>query len=153
MKYISTLNLNKDEKKLIKEAFIAAEHSVSNSGHKVGCAILCKNGEIFKGATNSRTRAIGSTCAERMAVDQLYFHHNKKPNIFALAGTFSREGWSNDFVCTPCGVCLEMLFEMVLDLNLDDLDFLCPNWNKNKILKIKLSELYPQFGKGKWKRI
>lgn len=153
MKYISILNLSEDEKKLIKESFIAAEHSVSNSGHKVGCAILCENGKIFRGATNSRTRAIGSTCAERMAVDQLYFNHNKKPNMLALTGTFSREGWSNDFVCTPCGVCLEMLFEMVLDLNLDDLDFLCPNWNKNKILKIKLSELYPQFGKGKWKRI
>lgn len=68
MKYITSLDLSENEKKLIEDAFMAAEHSISSSGHKVGCAILCENGEIFKGATNSRMRAIGSTCAERMAV-------------------------------------------------------------------------------------
>ena len=153
MKYISALDLNKHEKNLMEQAFNAAEHSGSILGHKVGCAILCENKEMFVGATNSRSRAIGSTCAERMAVDQMYFHGNRKPKIFVIAGTFIREGWSNDFVCTPCGVCMEMFFEMALDLKLNDLEFLCPNWNKDKILKIKLSELYPQFGKGKWKRI
>lgn len=152
MEYISKFNLSEKEKRLINEAFNAAEHSVSSSGHKVGCSIICENGDMFIGATNSRSRAIGSTCAERMAVDQLYFHKNKRPIIIALIGTFTREGWSDDYICTPCGVCLEMFFEMTLELNINELDFLCLSWNQNKILRIKLSELYPQFGKGRWKR-
>lgn len=153
MKFVNSSDLTEEEYKLILKAFEAANHSISKTGHNVGCAILCKNGNIFIGAVNERSKAIGSTCAERMAVDQLYFYGNKKPKICVLVGFFIRNGWLDDFVCTPCGACLEMFSEMILDFNLNDFDFLCPSWNKKKFLRIKLSELYPQIGKGKWKRI
>lgn len=153
MEAVAYSDLNKEEKKIVKEAFKAAEHSVSKSGHKVGCAILCEGGKTFVGATNERSRAIGSSCAERIAVDQFYFHNYRKPKSCALVGTFNRFGWSENFLCTPCGVCLEMFQELIIDLDLKDLDFLCLSWDKSKIFRIKLSELYPQIGKGKWRRI
>ena len=59
MKFINKKQLTPEELKLIKEAFSASEHSVTTPGHKVGCAILCKNGDIFTGATYERTRVIG----------------------------------------------------------------------------------------------
>lgn len=152
MEFINKLNLTREEEYAVGEAFRAAEHSVSTTGHKVGCAILCNNGEVFVGATNERSRAIGSTCAERMAVDQLYFHGNKKPKLCVLVGIFVRDGWSEDWVCTPCGVCLEMFSEIIRYFNLEDMAFLCLSWDKSRFLRAKLSELYPQIGKGKWRR-
>lgn len=152
MEFINNSDLIKEERELILKAFEAAEHSVSKVGHKVGCAILCENNDIFIGAVNERSKAIGSTCAERMAADQFYFYGNKGPKLCVLVGFFIRDGWLDDFICTPCGVCLEMFSEMILDFNLSDLNFLCPNWNQTKFLRVKLSELYPQIGKGKWKR-
>lgn len=55
-------------------------------GHQIGCVIKCKNGNKFLGATNIRSRAIGSTCAERMALDQMYFYKNKHPQICVIIG-------------------------------------------------------------------
>ena len=79
MKFVNNSDLTKDERELILNAFEVSERSVSRNRHKIGCAILCENKDIFIGAVNERTKAIGSTCAERMAVDQLYFYGNKKP--------------------------------------------------------------------------
>lgn len=153
MKFLTYANLSQKEKRIISMAISASKRSVSDKKHKVGCALLCKSGRIFLGATNARSRAIGSTCAERMAVDQFYFHKGKTPLMCVLIGWFDRVGWSSNFVCTPCGVCLEMFWEMLMKLKIEDLVFLCVSWNKKKILQIKLSELYPQIGKGGWRRL
>jgi len=152
MEFIKSENLTLEEQLVIEKTFEAAQHSVSKKGHRVGCAILCENKKIYTGSVNERTLAIGSTCAERMAVDQLYFHGREKPKLCGLVGFFVRKGWTRNYICTPCGVCLEMFFEMVLDFAIKDLDFLCATWDKSKFLRIKLSELYPQIGKGEWSR-
>ena len=144
MNYVAYSDLNKKERLLVDKAFEAAEHSVSPSGHKVGSAILCENDEIYLGATNTRSRAIGSTCAERMAVDQMVFHGKEKPQLVALVGFLQREKWTEDNIVTPCGVCLEMYWEMIMRLGLEDLEFLCTSWNKDRILRAKLTELYPR---------
>lgn len=144
MRFVNYHSLIKKEKCLIEKAIKVAKHSMPESGHKVGCLILCENGDEFVGSTIARTRAIGSTCAERMALDQLYFHKNKKPRLVVLTGLFSRDGWSKSSICTPCGVCLEMFFVLISSLALSDLDFLCSSWDKSRILRVKLTELYPQ---------
>lgn len=144
MKYENFLELSDRERFLIENAFQASKHSVSPSGHKVGSAILCNNKEIFMGATNARSRAIGSTCAERMAVDQMDYHGNEKPKIIALIGFLKREKWTDDSIITPCGVCLEMYWELIMRLGMEDLEFLCSSWNKKRILRTKLTELYPR---------
>ena len=144
MEYITYSNLDKEEKSIVDKAFEAAKHSVAPAGHKVGSAILCNNGEVFQGATNTRTRVIGSTCAERMAVDQMFYHKNKKPKLIALIGVLQRERWTKDSICTPCGVCLEMYWEMTMKLRLKDIDLLCVSWNKKRVLRAKLTELFPR---------
>lgn len=144
MNQIKFSELRKREKELIEKALDAAKHSVSKSGHMIGCAILCKNGEVFVGATNARSRAIGSTCAERMAVDQLYFHGYRSPILVVLTGVLKRSNLKNSSICTPCGVCLEMFWELIMDLKIKDLNFICSSWNKKRILKVKFTELYPR---------
>lgn len=148
MEFVKYSDLTRKEKDLVNKAFKAAKHSISEKGHKVGCTILCKNGDVFLGATNERSHAIGSTCAERMAVDQLYFHGNKQPKLCVLVGVFARNDWTQDLVCTPCGVCLEMFRKLIMNFKLDDLHFICLSWNKKRVLKAKLIELYPKLNKG-----
>lgn len=144
MNYVNYSDLDKREKLLVNKAFEAAEHSVSPTGHKIGSAILCEDGQIFQGATNTRSRAIGSTCAERMAVDQMFYHGNNKPKLVSLVGFLQREKWTENNICTPCGVCLEMFWEMTMKLEMDDIEFLCVSWNKKRILRVRLTELYPR---------
>ena len=110
----------------------------------IGTAILCDDNKVYVGATNERSRAIGSTCAERMAVDQLLFHGNKDPKLCVLVGKLKRDQWTDNNMCTPCGVCLEMFWEMIMKLKIEDLEFLCVSWNKKRILRVKLTELYPR---------
>ena len=102
--------------------------------------------EEFWGATNIRSRVIGSTCAERMALDQLFFNKNKKPEICAIIGKLPvadwRKKWSNDKICAPCGVCLETFRQTVQLLRLKDLKFLCSSWNGKNVLRANLSELF-----------
>lgn len=144
MKFVNKSELSTVEKNLLKDAFIAAKKSVTGAGHMVGTAIMCENGEIYTGATNARSRVIGSTCAERMAVDQLYFGNNKKPKLIVSVGILKLDDWSEDFVCTPCGVCLEMIRELIMSLNIDDIDFLFSSWNQKRFLRSSLKELLPQ---------
>lgn len=144
MDYIAYSDLNERERLLVDKAFEAAEHSEAPAGHKIGSAIICKNGEIFQGATNTRSRAIGSTCAEGMAVDQMFYHGNRHPELIVLAGFLQREKWTKNSICTPCGVCLEMYWEMIMKLRMEDMDFLCVSWNKKRILRARLTELYPR---------
>ncbi|MFB6212320.1 MAG: hypothetical protein ABEI53_00670 [Candidatus Magasanikbacteria bacterium] len=152
MEIISPDQLNQKEEQLLKQAFESSKRSNSDKGHKLGCALLSSNGETFQGATNVRTRAIGLTCAERMAVDQLKFNGNTTPELCAVTGFLVREGWKDSYICTPCGVCLEMFWELILSHDLEDLPFVCSSWNKERILKANLTELYPQVGKGRWER-
>lgn len=145
MNYTKYHDLNQQEKDLIDMAISSSSHSISPAGHKIGSVILCENGETYMGATNTRSRVIGSTCAERMAVDQMLYHGNKRPEVCVLVGFLSRNNWKKDSICTPCGVCLEMFWEMLMMLGIEDIDFICASWNKERILKIKLTELYPRF--------
>jgi len=152
MEIIKFEQLNHDEQKLVDAAMYAAEKSITGKKNFVGSAILGSKGGVFGGATIARTRAIGSTCSERMALDQLYFDGNEIPKIICTIGTFERAGWENQFICTPCGVCLEMLLECTKHFGIDSLNLICSSWDKSKILKCTLDEIFPQVGKGKWQR-
>lgn len=146
------LQLSQKEKKFINEAKKVAVKSVIDKKSFVGAIIAGDKGGVYKGATIARTRAIGSTCSERMALDQLYFNGKEAPQKVFIIGTFERHGWKNSFICTPCGACLEMFLESLKIFNISSLEFICSSWDKTRILKCELNELFPQIGKGKWKR-
>lgn len=147
MEIVNRSDLSKEELKLLQKTRAVAGRSISDLGHQIGCIIRCKNGEEFLGTANIRSRTIGSTCAERMALDQMYFYRNRYPKICVIVGklpqTDWRRKWSDGKICTPCGVCLETFRQTTQSLKLKDLDFLCSNWNGKKILRAKLSDLFP----------
>lgn len=152
MQIIPLKELNELENGLLEQAYDAAKKTAPSSTCMVGAAILSNKGKIFCGATVLRTRAIGSTCSERMALDQLYFEGDQVPITICTIGTFSRPGWQDDYLCTPCGVCLEMFLEATKFFNVHDIDFICSSWDKSKIIKTSLNELFPQISKGNWTR-
>ena len=153
MKILDYSQLGNQDKKILDETKkIAKNHSVIKKSTWAGAIIVGNKGGLYKGATIGRTRAIGSTCSERMALDSLYFHKKEYPVKVFTIGTFERREWNDSFICTPCGVCLEMLFEASIFFNIEKLDFVCSSWDKTKILKADLQELFPQIGKGKWRR-
>jgi len=81
MEVINKFALNKEEQKFLSMARNVSCGTFSDRGHRIGCVIKCKNGDLFYGATNVRSRTIGSTCAERMALDQVFFHRNRHPEL------------------------------------------------------------------------
>lgn len=144
MQYLDDKEITQDIKDLLKRAKEEAEHSVSENAHKVGCAIETITGKVYSGATIAHPRIIGATCAERMAIDQLYLH-SEKPKLVAVVGKLNRDNWRQDSLCTPCGLCLEMFWELQMKTGVSEIVFLCANWDLDKILKVKLSELFPRF--------
>jgi len=147
MEIVNFFELTKEEARLLEKAYKIAKKSTSDLGHQIGCLIKCRNGNNYVGATNIRTRTIGSTCAERMAFDQMHFYKNTHPELCVLIGKLPemnwRRKWSKKNICTPCGVCLETMRQVVQSLRLKDLDLLCSSWDKKRILRAKLSELFP----------
>ncbi len=81
MDYITYADLDEKERLLVDKAFEAVNHSEAPLGHKIGLVIFCENSQIFQSATNIRSRAIGSTCAESIAVDQMFYYGNKHPKL------------------------------------------------------------------------
>lgn len=143
MQYLSWGELSDGQRILLETAKDNAKKSVSQNGHEVGCAIHGTN-STYVGSTISHPRIIGSTCAERMAIDHLLVASDK-PGLVAVVGKLNRDSWTKENLCTPCGLCLEMFWELQMKAGLHDIEFLCANWGLDRILSIKLSELFPRF--------
>lgn len=97
MEVVDRSSLTKEELRLLRKARLAARGTFSDLGHRVGCVIGCKNGDEFLGATNIRSRAIGSTCAERMALGQMYFHKNRRSEPCVLIGKLPQTDWRREW--------------------------------------------------------
>lgn len=96
-----------DEKKLWEMAVKARENSYSPySGFKVGAALLCSDGRVFKGC-NIENAAYGPTnCAERSAFFAAVSQGIRKFEAIAIAG-----GAEELIPCYPCGVCRQVMAE------------------------------------------
>ena len=94
---------------LIRKAFEAMENSYAPySGYHVGAAVLTDTGKVYKG-TNIENASFGATnCAERSAVFAAYSGGVRKDNITAVA--IVSDG---DRVCAPCGICRQVLSELI----------------------------------------
>ena len=144
MKYCNSLELSNEERNLLEIALDAAQHSLSPRGHKVGAVILCSDGSVYQGATLSHNRMVGSTCAERMAIDQMYFMGGTKPKLLVLVSLMVRSNWTASDVSTPCGVCLDMMWEMAITFDMNDFDIIASSWDQTKIIKTTLFKLFPK---------
>ena len=94
---------------LVKQALAARENAYCPySSFAVGAALLCGDGTVYTGC-NVETAAFNGCCAERTAI----FHAvaDGKRGFTALAVAGAGQGQQPDSLCTPCGVCRQVIRE------------------------------------------
>ena len=93
---------------LAKVAVEARDLSYSPySKFKVGAALLCKDGKVFKGANIENSSYPLCMCAERNALYSAMMNGYKKEDFVALA--IAAE---TDEPCSPCGACRQVISEL-----------------------------------------
>jgi len=94
--------------KLIKEAVKARERAYAPySGFKVGAALLCANGEIYRCCNIENAAYSPSNCAERTAVFKAVSEGVTDFSAIAVVG--GKDSLLE--LCAPCGVCRQVLSE------------------------------------------
>ena len=124
-------DITEKDKELIKQALETLSKNFDDGiyNHTVGCALLCKNGNIYKGVNCD---GIHGSCAEYITMgsaisagerefDTIVAVHDKHLN----------------FVIPPCGNCRQMLFEYCPDVKV------IVNDENGKLIKVKAKDLLP----------
>ena len=97
-----------DQKELIKVAVEARKLSYSPySKFAVGAALLCKDGQVFKGANVENSSYPLCMCAERNALYNALMNGYQKSDFLALAIVAD----TNE-PCSPCGACRQVISEL-----------------------------------------
>ena len=95
---------------LIKKANDArAKSYCPYSGFAVGAALLCADGTIFTGANIENASYTPTICAERVAFFQAVHAGHRDFTAIAIVG--GSRGKDIDSLCTPCGVCRQVMSE------------------------------------------
>ena len=125
---------------LAKEAMKNSYATYSN--FNVGAALLCKNGNIYKGCNIENASYSVTNCAERTAIFSAISNGEKEFEAICIVG--GQNGVITDYAM-PCGVCRQALSEFC------DGDFkiyVCKSENDIKVFT--LDELLPySFDKSK----
>ena len=119
------------DKKLIETGLAVLKRNFDDGvyNHTVGCALLCKNGNIYKGVNCD---GIHGSCAEYITMgiaisagerefDTIVAVHDKHLN----------------FVLPPCGNCRQMMFEYCPDIKV------IVNDENGKLIKVTARDLLP----------
>ena len=93
------------DQELVALALSARVNAYAPYSHfRVGAALECENGDVYKGC-NIENAAYGSTiCAERTALVKAVSEGARSFDRIAIAG-------DSDDYCWPCGACRQMLSE------------------------------------------
>ena len=95
---------------LVKLALEAREMAYTPySHHKVGAALLCKDGTVFKGCNVENAGYTPTNCAERTAVFKAVSEGYKEYEAIAVVG--GMDNLMDIPLCAPCGVCRQVLNE------------------------------------------
>ena len=95
---------------LIKMALEAREMAYTPySHHKVGAALLCKDGTVFKGCNIENAGYTPTNCAERTAVFKAVSEGYTEFKAIAVVG--GMDNLKDLPLCAPCGVCRQVLNE------------------------------------------
>ena len=79
------------------------------SGFAVGAALLCSDGTIYTGANIENASYTPTICAERVAFFQAV--HEGYLDFSAIAIVGGPKGSEISALCTPCGVCRQVMSE------------------------------------------
>ena len=132
-----------DKKDLFYTAKDAMNHSYAPySNYNVGAALLCKNGNVYKGCNVENASYSLTNCAERTALFTAIANGENEFEAICIVG--GKNGVITDYAM-PCGACRQVLSEFCVE------DFkVYVGINENNIKKFKLSELIPySFNKSK----
>ena len=99
-----------DYKDLISQALEARRYAYAPYSHfRVGAALLCADGRVFKGCNIENGAFSPSMCAERTAFAKAISEGYNDFTAIAIVGA-PTERKGTDF-CTPCGVCRQVMRE------------------------------------------
>ncbi len=100
------------DKELIQEAIKAREMSYSPySDYKVGAALLCKSGEVFRGCNIESATYSPTNCAERTAFFKAISEGEREFETIAIIGGKDNETTDEKTYFYPCGVCRQVMTE------------------------------------------
>ena len=110
------------------------------SGFRVGAALLAASGKVYTGCNIENAAYTPTNCAERTAIFKAVSEGEREFVAIAVVGG---KGEELAEICTPCGVCRQVLAEFC------DRDFRVVLGTPDLIKPYKLKELLPfSFGKG-----
>ena len=123
--------LNDTDKKLIEIALDVLKKNFDDGiyNHTVGCAILCKNGNIYKGVNCD---GIHGSCAEYVTMGIAISAGEREFDTIVAV----HEKATNS-VLSPCGNCRQMLYEYCPDVKV------IVNDENGNLIKVKARDLLP----------
>jgi cytidine deaminase len=141
MKNVKYDNLTEIQKKLLNEAEKAMQTAYIPYSHfSVGAALLTSDGTMVTGSNIENASYSPSICAERSAIARANAMGFKMYKSIAVIS--KSENRDLDNICSPCGVCRQVLYEFS-QISGVDLEVVMSNSNKDKIIIAKISELLP----------
>ena len=123
--------LNDVDRELIRRGLEVLARNFDDGvyNHTVGCALLCKNGNIYTGVNCD---GIHGSCAEYVTVGMAISAGEREfDTIVAVHDKHLNQ------VIPPCGNCRQMLFEYCPDIKV------IVNDENGKLIKVKASDLLP----------
>jgi len=124
---------------LMKKAQEARGYAYTPYSHfAVGAALLCEDGSIVTGCNVENAAYSPGNCAERTAVFKAVSEGKQKFRAVAVVGAREGEEPNADSICSPCGVCRQVLREFC-----DVKTFLVYMTNGKQIFCYTLEELLP----------
>ena len=132
-----------DKKDLFNTAKDAMNQSYAPySNYNVGAALLCKNGNVYKGCNVENASYSLTNCAERTSLFTAIANGENEFEAICIVG--GKNGVITDYAM-PCGACRQVLSEFC-----DENFKVYVGINENDIKEFKLSELIPySFNKSK----
>ena len=123
--------INEKDKELIEIGLEVLNENFDDGiyNHTVGCAILCKNGNIYKGVNCD---GIHGSCAEYITIGIAV--SNREREFDTIVAVHDQ---ALNSVISPCGNCRQMLFEYCPDIKV------IVNDENGKLIKVKARDLLP----------
>ena len=101
---------------LVRQAKAAMDVALANSSRfKVGVALQAKNKKIYRGCNIETITSNLGICAERVALFKALSEGEREFTALAIVA-------SSGQVCTPCGVCRQLLWEFAPGLQIVMMD-------------------------------
>lgn len=99
-----------DREELVRQAFEARNKAYAPySHHKVGAALLGKNGVVYQGCNVENAGYTPTNCAERTAFFKAVSEGQLEFEAIAIVGGMEDAKELN--YCAPCGVCRQVMME------------------------------------------